>query len=639
MLRGRQKKDSNYLSTSQLEVSKIYRDKGAVCEFLTQQCSTPDRPFKLPEHERAILRVLWLYNYVYICAARRAGKTHCIGNFFAALGGILSGIPQTLRFGAVSGSMRQVSYIYEELSKTVDNSPFLQSLTSYGPKLTKDAYIWELKGWRSDSGAIYEGHTFIGLPLGASKGSQNLRGTGTSGLFMDEFTLVPESSYQALLPVGATSRDPMADIERIQRAKSDIWSPPVFDPTHERLIFCSTWDYEFVPAYKVFSQYRNNTALNMVANELLKAFDYHYPYKRDKDKFHELARKVFLYLGTDTQTHYYPVLEADMESGIVKEFIDYLRSYWYGYRYMCLEIPRNVLPEDWHRKEWLDTILPLLSDIQICHEFDGPWTSDSSGVFRGSTLFKATDESIGVEVEGEDQHVYIIGVDPGENKKFGISILKVIQHPDKSYSCQIIYVREYDITEKSLNHPSQVRLLFGLLNQFKTAIGLVVDRGGGGVAISSSMMEQKEPYGDTWGEFGKPVLNIEEENDGREGKEMLWLVAMDNKTVFETNSRLLAGLQSGHVRIAGAPPGEGEEDVYEDIQKLKKQMARLVIKPVGGTMVKIDLPSKPTDASHSHDLWSALTLAYLGYLQYIEGNLFQGDEVTTLPTGFWDTGW
>lgn len=611
---ARKREDDEYLSSSHLEVAQIYRENNAICEFLIQQCSKSDKPFRLPDHERAMLQVMWLYHYVYIVAARRAGKTHAIGNLFAALGGLLTGIPQTLTFGAVSGSMRQVGYIFDELIKTVDASEYLQSITKYGPKLSKDSYIWELKGWKTGDGTVYPGHTFVGLPLGSSKGSQNLRGGGTTGLFLDEFTLVPESSYPALLPIGATSRDPMEDVERMKLKKTDVWEPPTFDPTHERLIFCSTGDYDFVPAHKIFSQYRISTSINKYSNELLKALNYRYPNKRDEKLFHSLSEKILSLLDTELQLYYSSILSDKITSLKVIEFMDYLRSYWHGYQYMCIQLPMDALPEGWYRKTYLDTILPMMSEVEVSQEFFAKWTSDSSGVFRASTLYKATDESLGVELVGDDLHDYILGVDCGENRKMGVVILKIIDHPDGTHTVEVVYARQHDITSEKLTHPNQVRLLYSLLNKFRRTIGLVLDRGGGGVAVAATMAEQVEPYGEIWEEFGQPVLTIGEENEDKEGKEIAHLVSMDNKTVYETNSQLLAALQSGRFRFAGKIPNvsgempdmqaliDDEEVVYNGIKILKSQMMKLIVKPVAGTAVKIDLPSKPTDATHIHDI-------------------------------------
>lgn len=649
-MRRKNKDEEALLNTEQLGVAQLYRERNAVVEFLSQQCfSEFDRKDKknqlIPIHEKVMLRSMWYYSFIYLCCSRRLGKTFCVGYFIAALGGMLSGLPQNIDIGVVSGSMRQVGLNFQELMRAVDNSPLLQSMTVDGPKLSSDSYIWKLKGWKDDQGAYHDGVSVVGLPLGSNKGSAMLRGMGFTNLIIDEFTLVPESSYRALMPTGATSSDPMRDV--VRRANINmgkVWTPPVFDPAHPRLIYASTAGYTFIPAFKVFQRHQTNATLNLHAQEILELIKCDYPNKDVYPDFVEKSKQILKYLSEDLYEKYVPIVRGDKSnrSDLVKDFVDYLRTTWYTDKYMCLPLSMDVAPEEWYQEEKIQAIFAMLSDAEIRMEFKAEWLSDSEGLFKASQLQRVTNESIPVENRGDGEHLYIIGVDPAEAKKFGVVVLKVIDQVDM-VSAQVIYAREYDVTEEGLDHPNQVKTLYATLNRFSICVAIVVDKGGGGSSIAASMAHQTEPFQDTWGEFNQPVLSVdldEEEYKELEGEPLLWLLPMDNPMVTDTNRRALAAIQSGRLLFAGMLPRTSEEDApFYDLGKLKSQMSKLVPKPVGN-QIKFDLPSNPDDARHIHDLWSAFTLAYKGYLEYIEGSLITKRNQYKSPVGFWGKlGW
>lgn len=638
------KKTNNLLTPEQLEVAQLYREQNAIVEFLTQQCFTEsDRRDKgdmlIPIHEKAMLRTMWYYTSIYLCCSRRLGKTFCIGYFLAALGGMLSGLPQEITIGVVSGSMRQVGLNFSELIRAVDSSPLLQSMTVNGPKLSSDNYLWKLKGWTDKHGAYHDGITILGLPLGSNKGSAMLRGMGFTVLIIDEFTLVPESSYQALMPTSATSRDPMRDVaRRVMKENNKGWSPPVFDPSQSRIIYASTANYTFCPAYKVFQLHQTNTALNLYAQEALKLTGNRYPTKDIYPEFVEKSKLVLKYVPKDIYDKFLPIVRGEVghKSRIVKEFVEYLQG-WYENKYMCLQLPMTAAPEEWYKEDKIKSIFAVLSDSEIQMEFFAKWLSDSDGIYKASLLARNTNESIPIECRGDGEHSYIIGVDPAEAKKFGVVVLKVIDQVDR-VSAQVVYAREYDVTEEGLNHPQQVKAVYDTLNRFSPCLVIVMDRGGGGSSIAASMAYQIEPFEGTWGEFGQPVLSIElddEEKRELDGEPLLWLLSMDNPMVTDTNRRALSALQSGRLLFSGMLPRTPEEDTpFYDLNTLKSQMSKLIAKPVGNR-IKFDLPSNPDDATHTHDLWSAFTLAFKGFLEYTEGELITKKKQTKPPIGFW----
>lgn len=637
------KAKESLLTTEQLEVCRIFREKNAICEFLEQLCSPKNKPLKLPQHEKALLRALWYYNFMYWCASRRVGKTFCIGKGLAAILGMITGLPETHTFGVVSGSMRQVSLDFDETIQAVDNSPFLQSITIKGPKLTQDHYIWELRGWEDNEGTYYKGHQLIGLPLGAQKGSTMLRGLGVTTLVIDEFTLVPESSYQSLLPISATSRDPMKDVEAAidRKTKGDNIITSSFDPAHSRLVFASTAGYEFQPAYRVFSAYLHNTRITIEANQLLSKLRSKYPGSAQYDMFYKCFTSMYSHFPLEVQEHYRTLLRLSVDNiasnSLVHEYIDYLRDVWEGYKYLAVSLPMTVAPTNWFNPEKMQSIFTLLTPAEVEMEFYAKWQKDSSGFFRESVLQSITDISIPVEMKGDIEHTYIIGIDPTEVNKLGIVVLKIIDHLDHK-SVRVVYAREHDATKEHIGHPQQVKLLFDILNAFPNTTVIMLDQGGGGKAISDTSSEQHEPFTDLWGEYNQPLLNLEDPSISKKGARLIWTLQMDNNTVLETNRKIMANAQIGRFTFSGKLPEIAEEDVYFSIDTLKKQMSRLVLKPIGGSQVKVDLPTERDDPSHIHDLWSALTLAYRGFIEYAEGDFITlNQRKSRISLGFWGT--
>lgn len=651
-MRKAKKATKELLTKEQLEVSEYYRQSGGIVEFLYEQTCPEGKPFRdfIEIHHESILRAMWWYSFMYLCAARRYGKTWCLGRFCAAWGGMLSGMEQSQALGLYSGTLRQVGLIFRELEKAVDASPFLQSITLKGPKQTTDGYIWELKGWEDSDGGYHPGQRVEGYPLGASSGSSSSRGFGFPTLIIDEFQLVPESSWASIFPTTLTSSNPMEDVVASRRAREEAkrvkedpnaeWHPPAFNPWKNRIILAGTAFWQFVAAHRKFEEYMHNSGINRAAKHLLTLLNGRYPTSSLGMDGRRAMMQVVSRLPSHLQMKYNPLQEENtpVDGDLAFELTDYVRREWGDRSYVAFQLPYTSAPDGWYQEKQLRDMVATMSDAEIKMELLAQWLADSEGPFS-ARLIEGTASNAGLtpETKGDWDYEYIMGVDPAIKNKLGIVILKLIDDVNQS-GVQVVYARDFDVSAEAMGLPNQVRLLFNLAARFRPKV-IVIDNGpgGGGDGLAQSMAEKEEPFSGAWGGYGKPILTFgNDQHKHRQGDVKNWLLYMGNRMVTTTNDRIHQAITDGKFQFAcQLPTGGGEqEDIYYGIRELKNQMLKLVVKPTGDIGVKYDLPSRNQDATHIHDLWSALTLAFAAYLELNEGTQLRTKKAS-LPTGVW----
>lgn len=671
--RARQKKTQRQVLTQQqMDVCRIYREGDAVSEFIFDQANPSpdidDIDQVIPTHEDIVLRAMWESSFMYLCASRRLCKTFCIGNFMAACGAMLSGLHEPIRIGIYSGSLRQVGLNFAELGRAVDRSTLLQSMTVLGPKQTTDGYIWELMGWEDENGKYYEGVKVEGFPLGAQRKSSTSRGLGFTILIMDEFQMVPESSYAAIFPTSATSTNPMEDVrkemeaaaelKRVQLDADGLWTPPDFNPMKNRLILAGTAYWQFIPAYKVFADYMAFYKLNTEALTLLDMLDGRYPEGGDGMPYRRQVARVVGNLPTiKLRDRFSPLLEEaePLNGSLSRQLVDYLRLDWSDTKYSAFQLPMTVAPQGWYKKDYIEATVRSMPNHEVQMEFFAKWLPDSDGPFPASLLENASNKGVSIELRGDGHHSYIIGVDPATAKKFGVVVGKVVDEGDRT-SIQIVYVREYDVSDEALGHIEQVKILFRTINAFWPCKVCVIDQGGGGISIAQTMAHPVELGEGIWGtNLGQPALCYDNDlHIGMKGQKVNWVLPMPNNMVTEVNNRMKSFLQSGVLQFAGqdmptrmlseyddsgevvATNFDEADIVRDDMRKLKSQMQQLIMKPAGDG-VKYDLPTDPSSPQHVHDLWSAATLMVKGLLEMVEGNVLL-EAHTDIPDGMWAEG-
>lgn len=314
------------------------------------------------------------------------------------------------------------------------------------------------------------------------------------------------------------------------------------------------------------------------------------------------------------------VEQEDAERSLLSEFHQYLIENWTSDKYYVYRLPYRALPEGWHDEDALDMIRGVFTEEEMAMEFDVIWQADSQGPFRASVLQHATDESLDCELTGDGRSNYYLGCDPGTvNSKFAIAVLKQLGEDVVA----LVHMHVVD----GIQMPDQARTCFEKLNTFWPVPIFSLDKGagGGGMPLASVMSEDKDVYR-AWGKLG-PIKQFPAPDEAIDyGSDHLSrtyrvidLVNMLNPTVTQICDQMLADLQRGRFIIAGTCSGidEEHEKIYADIRETKRTMTRLVRK-VSGSGIKYDLPNPEQHTMHVHDDWSALVLAYGGYLKLKE---------------------
>lgn len=255
------------LNSEQLEILGHYRNQGAPAEFLEDFVEEDENnPFIIPPHQRAALYAIWDYSFVYLNWCRRSGKTFVFGNAPLAMGAMLSGAGVSLKIGLYSGTFSQVKLDFAELTETWKRSPFLQSLTEKEPRVGMGSCEMRFKGAGNTEGILIQAR-----PLSAQRKSDSTRGFGFPLLFIDEFQLLPESSYAAILPQFTVSGNPVLRMRR-RRERGQIGHQKKVDATKNRIILAGTSSYQFVPAYRIFSMVETWSVISRLSKELLDDF-------------------------------------------------------------------------------------------------------------------------------------------------------------------------------------------------------------------------------------------------------------------------------------------------------------------------------------------------------------------------------
>lgn len=221
-------------------IQSLYNDPVLAAESLLIR---EDEPLRLAPHQRIKLREVWQrkpFN-LWVCG-RGTAKTFDLGLYATLAGTLIKG----QRIGVVSASYRQSQFVFDEVRKFYDESPYLQQEVSKPPAFSPTQCLME---WKN-------GSSFRAVPLGDGT---KLRGYRFHILLIDELAQVdPQIIDLVLRPMLNVQSNPMS------RKKS----------LSNQIVMASTAYYQFNHLYEKREQYKKKIAEGDPKYSLME-FTYH----------------------------------------------------------------------------------------------------------------------------------------------------------------------------------------------------------------------------------------------------------------------------------------------------------------------------------------------------------------------------
>lgn len=313
-------------------------------------------------HQRFFYRDSW--NKTFIMNARGRGTTK---TFDLSRMAILEAILYSgWKVGIVGPSFRQAKFVFAEIERAINKSPFLQRCTmrNGGPSNLADQSIWKLRN----------GSMVFALPLGDGN---KIRGARANSILMDEAAQIsPEVIDLVIKPLAATAADPAAQVRlaRLKRYEAEIREAGIdFDrlSRSNRLILSSSAYYQFNHFYEKYKQYLRYTA-------------------------------EFLEDGS-------PNPEYDPAYGL----------YVFDYR---------DLPEGFMAASVINDAMKTMGVIEFLMEWCAYFPADSDGFFNASLIQQCVNPQLSVRLAPIPARRYVMAVDPARTGDyFAISVFEEVE--------------------------------------------------------------------------------------------------------------------------------------------------------------------------------------------------------------------
>jgi len=386
------------------------------------------------------------------------------------------------------------------------------------------------------SSAGTNGSFIEALPLGAD--GAKIRGSRFYCLLVDEFAQVPSKIIETVLaPMSITKLDPMNKVRELERRKSLIAAG-----------LASGDDFE-------------EDSVNKMIGTSSGYYKFNHMYKRMKEYWNQI--------DAGSQDH------------------------------AVFQIPYTALPEGFLDPKNIENAERVMSSHEFAMEYLGAMVSDSEGFFKASVLEKCTTSDHSLELSGEKEVSYIIGIDPnqGGKAKCGVVIIR-LGRPNK-----IVRVLALDgKTTQDITTSLQ-----DLCNSYNV-IRVFMDRGGGGKAVSDLLAEG---YNNS-----EPILNINDKDNLKiKGRRILDLIAFSTSWIADANFAALSLFEDTNLMFPQVPLYNVDDKVqdviynnYDLIYELKRQCLNIVVTQTSGGALHFDTPKK----GQNKDLYSALILACYG---------------------------
>lgn len=298
---------------------------------------------KLAPVQRIVLRDLWFKNFSIFVAGRGCGKT-----FLLAVVAVLSCmLYPSYRVGLIGPVFRQAKNIFGEVERLYQRSSIFRDCTEKKPTRGSDTCYVRFKGTEAPGSHIEA------LPLGTD--GSKIRGSRFFTICADEFAQIPESIFNTVIkPMAATTRDPMENVEKIQRQEELIrrgvlTADDIDDSSVNKIIMASSGFYKF-----------NHMWTRMKA--------------------------------------YWKMMEAGDEKYCVHQV-----PYW--------DMPKGFLDMD-----NIEEAKASMSIAEFQTEYEAKMVSDSDGLFKASLLEACSRSGHTITITGEPGKQYILGVDTAKKQ-------------------------------------------------------------------------------------------------------------------------------------------------------------------------------------------------------------------------------
>jgi len=386
------------------------------------------------------------------------------------------------------------------------------------------------------SSSGYNGAFIEALPLGAD--GAKIRGSRFYCVIIDEFAQVPSKIIETVLaPMSITKLDPMKKVRELERRKALIEAG-----------LASEDDFE-------------EDSINKMIGTSSGYYKFNHMYKR--------MREYWAQIEQGSQDH------------------------------AVFQIPYTVLPDGFLDPKNIENAERVMSSHEFAMEYLAAMVSDSEGFFKASVLEKCTTLDHSLELSGDKEANYIIGIDPnqGGKAKCGVVIIR-LGKPNK-------IVRVLALDGKTTQDITTA--LQDLCNTYNV-VRVFMDRGGGGKSVSDLLAEGYNS--------AEPILNINDKDTLKiQGKRILDLITFSTSWIADANFAALSLFEDTNLMFPQEPLNAIDEKVqdvvygnYDLIEELKRQCLNIVVTQTSGGALHFDTPKK----GQNKDLYSALILACYG---------------------------
>jgi intein/homing endonuclease len=386
------------------------------------------------------------------------------------------------------------------------------------------------------SSSGYNGAFIEALPLGVD--GAKIRGSRFYCVIIDEFAQVPSKIIETVLaPMSITKLDPMKKVRELERRRVLIEAG-----------LASEGDFE-------------EDSINKMIGTSSGYYKFNHMYKRMREYWNQIEQ--------GSQDH------------------------------AVFQIPYTALPDGFLDPKNIENAERVMSSHEFAMEYLAAMVSDSEGFFKASVLDKCTTTDFVLELSGDKESNYIIGIDPnqGGKAKCGVVIIK-LGKPNK-----IVRVMALD-GKTTQDITTSLQDLCNIYNVTR----IFMDRGGGGKAVSDLLAEGYNGV--------DPILNRnDKETLQTKGRRILDLVTPSTSWISDANFSTLSLFEDSNLMFPQEPLNAVEEKSqevfysnYALIEELKRQCLNIVVTQTTGGSLHFDTPKK----GQNKDLYSALVLAGYG---------------------------
>lgn len=398
------------------------------------------RPVRLEPFQMVIMEMLWKKKFPMLIGTRGLGKSWLIA-LYSILRCIL--IPGS-RVVIAGAGYRQAKLVFKYIDTLYKASPIIQECAKDRPKYGSDQATFEIGL-----------STITAIPIGDA---DKIRGLRATVLLLDEFSSIPEETYEVVLaPFAAVHANPakrasfMRFVNRLRKLNVD---EKILSKLMKLLDFGNQIIISGTPSYQM-----------------------NHFYKRYK------VYKAFIQSSGDPNRLKRALEEQAMAStGKSKQFepheLEAAKRTWS--QYAIVQLPYTALPEGFLDEDVIRSSKVNFSATRFAMEYLAQFPADSDGFIKRSWIVAATPNQkdgelpVPIELYGDPRATYVLGVDPARwNDNIAAIVIKITPR-----GREVVYCTTWNRTD----FPESARRIRELCKRFSIQY-IAMDPGGGGDAI------------------------------------------------------------------------------------------------------------------------------------------------------------